>query len=561
MIQLCARETFGNKVVPLAFNGIAAVNIGGDTISGAGQIHFPSTKDKNKSVDNETKLPPLRKRKNIEQLQESLFPTGTVALIVDEISTVSPVYLAALSERCQQATGNYEAEFGGLVVVLMGDFSQLSPVHGACLPQSIVNIVEWDHDHEEQETRRANTSKMATETQSRGQPNGQSPSVRYGTTSLFRRGCNILRSCEWYKLTEQMRSKDKQHDATLAKMERSEQLTLDDFEKYTELTENDLAGKDSLEWIRAPILVATNRERHNIIGPQCKRFATATGKYVFRWPVAQKEWEQKPHPGYLDEVMEDPCFYEWFVEGADGFITDRINKSLRLVNGTRIRYHSFVPASAEQTEDILAQMAGSPPGSIIHLNEPPYAINVELVDETTGDYVDARSKNHWKHETLEKNKIIIPILPERKREKYSSVVVRGGNGFLPSRVKVANRFPLETAFAITVHKAQGRTLKRVILALSDRQDGNFQMSYASLYVALSRVETSDDIRILLNGDSNGNRFDRSSMAYIADLEASPSIVEFFHGFQQNHKIWNEQDTLQMILKKRAKRRRPRHTRC
>ena len=556
MIQLCARETFGKRCIPLSFNGIAAVNIGGDTVSGAGQIHFASTDDnnKNKSVDNETKLPPVTKRKNLEELQRSLAPTGAIALIVDEISTVSPVHLAALSERCQQATGNFEQEFGGLIVILMGDFSQLAPVHGACLPNAVVDILQWDHDRREQTDRRKQAESISVETQSRGTPNPQSLSARYAPNSLFRKGCDILRSSEWYKLTEQMRSKDKEHDMTLAKMERSERLSLDDFKKYQLLTETDLMGEDSLDWISAPILVATNRERHNLIGPQCKRFAAATGKYVFRWPVTPKEWEQKPHPAFLDDVMEDPCFYEWFVEGADGFITDRINKSVRLVNGTRIKYHSIVPASNEQRDSILAQMAGSPPGSIIFLSEPPYAINVELVDEHSGDYADSRSKNHWKHETLEEDRVIIPILPERKKRKYNRIAVPGGNGYLPSRVKVANSFPLEMAFAITIHKAQGRTMKKVVLALSDRLDGNFQMTYASLYVALSRVAKSNDIRLLLNGDWNGNVIDRNSMKYITGLEALPSIMEFFAGYRKNTRLWNERDAWLEVCKRLRKRR-------
>jgi len=51
-----------------------------------------------------------------------------VALMIDEVSTVSPRCLAALSKRFQQATGNYECPFGGVILILVGNYNYNSGI-------------------------------------------------------------------------------------------------------------------------------------------------------------------------------------------------------------------------------------------------------------------------------------------------------------------------------------------------------------------------------------------------------------------------------------------------
>jgi hypothetical protein len=49
-------------------------------------------------------------------------------LIIDEISALKPEFLAIIDQRLRTLTGKYDEEFGGLAVILMGDFFQLPPV-------------------------------------------------------------------------------------------------------------------------------------------------------------------------------------------------------------------------------------------------------------------------------------------------------------------------------------------------------------------------------------------------------------------------------------------------
>ena len=71
-------------------------------------------------------------------------------------------------------------------------------------------------------------------------------------------------------------------------------------------------------------------------------FAKTFGKYVIRWPARHRKWEQAPNSKFHATVMQDDgAFWEYYVQDADGFITDTVSKPLKMVNATRVRYHSL----------------------------------------------------------------------------------------------------------------------------------------------------------------------------------------------------------------------------
>jgi hypothetical protein len=98
-----------------------------------------------------------------------------------------------------------------------------------------------------------------------------------------------------------------------------------------------------------------------------------------------------------------------------------------------------------------------------------------------------------------------------------------------SKVRVSNFFPVEPGFAITIYKAQGRTISKVILAISERQGNGCGLNYRSIYVACSRVKQKHDIRLLRFND-NGNR---ESLTYLTKLKADPCNLAFVEGFDTN----------------------------
>ncbi|EJK76477.1 hypothetical protein THAOC_01757 [Thalassiosira oceanica] len=75
-------------------------------------------------------------------------------------------------------------------------------------------------------------------------------------------------------------------------------------------------------------------------------------------------------------------------------------------------------------------------------------------------------------------------------------------------------FTLELGFAMTVHKAQGRTIRRLILSLSCHPRGTLRLTWEALYVAMSRyAEGTTSLRILLKQGK-----DRKDLDYISDLK-------------------------------------------
>ena len=72
---------------------------------------------------------------------------------------------------------------------------------------------------------------------------------------------------------------------------------------------------------------------------------------------------------------------------------------------------------------------------------------------------------------------------------------------------------------------QGRTIKKVILSVSEHPNQLVKMTWEGLYVALSRVRFSDDIRLLVR------RGDRTTMNYITQLKKNQSIKSFFKGYR------------------------------
>jgi hypothetical protein len=460
--------------------------------------------------------------------------------------------LALLSKRLQEATNKFDLPFGGIPIMLVGDFSQLPPVKGMSLPRGLISAELYERNLSKEQERRHRVAAKRRRTNSHSKPElptGTTTKVKptklskYNHTTLFRQGCELIRKCELMKLTDQEQAKhaDPRHMELLEKMEMGEMVQLSDIQHYDVLKPEDFTGPDAADWLSAPILVATNRERHNLIHSQCRRFARAKGCHVIRWPVQSKQWEQKPRlPQHVEQAMDDPCFWEYYVPEADGFLTDNANKSQRLANGTRIRYHSIVPLNQNQTDQIKAQTESLPIGSVITLSELPLAINVILVDEESGKNEKTKKSNiaRWKSHTLVKDRVVVPILPQRyKKNPWDKTIVSGGDGFLPSRVKIRAHFPIEPAFAITIHKAQGRTINKVILAISQRLVAKCNMSYASLYVALSRVKRATDIRLLLHG------YSWDSVKYVSTLEPDKCIKAFFAGFKRDASQWNADDAL------------------
>ena len=100
---------------------------------------------------------------------------------------------------------------------------------------------------------------------------------------------------------------------------------------------------------------------------------------------------------------------------------------------------------------------------------------------------------------------------------------------------------MEPGFAVTIHKVQGRTLDKVILALSQQNGKGCGLDYRSVYVAFSRVRHAKDIRLLLT-DKDGSQ---ESMIYLAGMTGDPCNLAFVSGFRTDNKMFDGSKALQV----------------
>ena len=123
-----AADLLGVHTSHTAFNVINAIHIDGETT--AAHLHLKSThKDLLEEITD-----PL-----IQELKEKYKGVGLI--IIDEVSTQAPWHLARLNYAVQAAVSNTWEPFGGIPMLLVGDFGQLKPVlAGVSLPASVLQL-------------------------------------------------------------------------------------------------------------------------------------------------------------------------------------------------------------------------------------------------------------------------------------------------------------------------------------------------------------------------------------------------------------------------------------
>ena len=173
----------------------------------------------------------------------------------------------------------------------------------------------------------------------------------------------------------------------------------------------------------------------------------------------------------------------------------------------------------------------------ITLPDPPIGINIIIANQTI--YNDMMS---WKKLSLEHDHIVITIRKHGYGQSSSKIpgkpVPIHSPSLLvnPSRLIVEPLFPVQPCFAITVDKAQGQTIQRVIVALSERDLRLVNFTYACVTVAFSRVEEAQNLRILLKKEANA-ALEWDTLTYISFLERDSSVRSFFAGFSVNRDHW------------------------
>ena len=244
------------------------------------------------------------------------------------------------------------------------------------------------------------------------------------------------------------------------------------------------------------------------------------------------KWKGRPATNEkLEEAEQQNCFYKLFVPMCPSYLVHNINLHAHLANGTSIREHSLAFDSVQEKTRLDDMIAAAPVGSTIDLEEPPTAIKVEIYPDFYGDDQQTRDekaqlRKAWTRGSIVNDgRVIIPI--DRKTGRYRNESISASGSvfhFNASSVPMADYFPVELGFCITVPKAQGRTINKLIASLSKHPSKFLRLRWEQLYVILSRIPHRNEMRLLLQ---MGNR---NTLQYISELEKDPYTTYYFAGF-------------------------------
>jgi hypothetical protein len=452
-------------------------------------------------------------------------------LIIDEISNVPVHCLARLSRLFAQALEKPDELFGGMPVLLVGDFNQKKPTGGELQTMDLLKYVI------ERQNEKNGLQDPSLRQHSRA-IYSESDMNKYSDKSL---GCEILTQSRWFELTQAERSKDKDHNIMVDRLYMGESIRpahlKDVYKVWNQETLQNDSEEDRLAWASASIICKTNRERHTLTHIRAIEFGKVTGNVVIRWKVNYRNWEAMPEDNeILSIALLDPAFFEYFVVNAKAILTNTICRKKKLCNGTQGTYHSLILSDTMETylkEHLPLAFAGD----VITLPDPPIGINIIIANQ-----IIQNNEMNWKQLSLEQERIVITIRKHGYGQSFSKIpgkpVPIHSHSLLvkPSRVIVDPLFPVQPCFAITVDKAQGQTIQRVIVALSERDLRLVNFTYSCVTVAFSRVKEAQHLRILLKKEDNP-AVEWNTLSYIGFLKPDSSVKSFFAGFSVNRNHW------------------------
>ena len=498
-------KRLGQGVSTGAAQASAASNIiGGSTIHSMLTLRFKSDDDSDKEQElvalSFDQVTALRKRFGLDG--NSVRPRVRI-VVIDEISQINPFILSCINSRLQEIFQSQE-EFGGVAVILLGDFFQMRPVMGDSLAHAVVSAPKSN----------ATTSNLTGRT----------------LFQQFTIGC----------FTAEERAKGDQIWAQFTRKVRDHGKILKEDLHHIKVLTPDEANSD-WRWFFAPVVCGSNSQRHEINAAQAVRFAKRAGKPVIKWCntfVAEKFGTAKITNELRNSLyVKDHRFTTLFVEGAPGYINKNMTADATMkgiCNGTPCKMHSLTFSSdvslQQQVMETRLQIENAKPGEVVVIMLQPLSINVELSLDTVPDDpqdepallmpLQFRQRLLQDEETLVPDRLVIPILQTRSN-KGQIVRIEGRRGEVVSGKITQNVFEVELGFAMTYHKAQGRTIPRLIVDLNKTTQSPFLL-YEVLYVAITRVQRGEHLRCL---PSRTGDFD-----HLLKLAVRKTTLDWLYGF-------------------------------
>ena len=410
------RKGEGRRFRLAAYTGVAARNIGGATLHSLLRMNESGRRLGTKS-----------KRELVDMWD------GVDYLFIDEVSMIGCEMLHNISSVLTEATGKTCA-FGGVNVVLAGDFAQLPPIGDVRLYKNM------------------NISGVASGASKRAQAKVLGKLLWLSIETIV-----ILR-----EVVRQSGSENKQFVDLLQRL-RTGICTQEDYGLLKSRVLQEVTLTVDEGWRMAPVIVSNNATRDAINVRATQAFAARTGKDL--------QWYHAVDMHKRVEI-KDAGLIEKLEKQHSGQTKHRLRR-IPLVMG--------MPVSINQNFDVRAGVVN---GSWGTLRAVRYETGQDGRRYLTSGVVEIRDADQVEMVDLPKHHF--PVLPDVTEINFE-------NNTSHRRCMIKRRqVPMEPGFAITAHKAQGKTMSRVVVDLAGCS-GTEQP-----YVMISRCTSLEGLIILRN---------------------------------------------------------------
>lgn len=429
--DMYARRGCSHMLAKVAFTGIAASLIEGETIHRS--LKLGRNHKTIKEIDG-------RKRKELEAKWSAKH-----LLIIDEDSMVSKEFLALISYHLQVGRAGLNDSalpFGGLNIMICGDFCQFPPVQGR-----------------ERAALFTPPAPNASDTEKAG-------------WALFQQfdKCVLLK--------EQKRVTDPIWSGFLGRL-RLGTVTSEDLMmlKGLILKPDSMKNLDS-SWSTAKLVTPRHAVKDKWNLRALEKHSQATGNQIFVWDsvitVDKQEADDLTKLEYVRHKLKHKktsmSSRMQLAVGAEVLVTLNVDPDIDVANGSRAVVEKIVLHPDEPPFDLE---------QVVHLEHMPLYILVKL-ERTRAVHLPGLEPG------------VIPIQPH---SLGASKIVIEREPQAPPKSVIETQFPLALGYAFTDYRAQGQTIPKVIIDIADPKSGGHVNPF-NAYVALSRGVGRDSIRLL-----------------------------------------------------------------
>lgn len=383
----------------------------------------------------------------------------TKMLIHDEVSMTSGDFFKTVSEQigrlCDMDKPS-DLPFGGVpIVMVLGDFAQFEPVRGTSL---IFPGKQNTRTGNTQETARRELSAYAIDEEN-------SHHLGY---ELFKKFRDVI------ILDEQMRARG---DPDLLELLSTMRAGMPSEKFYERLMKQVVSDKDDLGWehgTRAITPRNKSRWRMNMDATLCFAKSHAQVCRIFisahTWTATDPEEKHKIY-AYGDSGQTYIPGIFFYTDGMPVITNKNQYPGLKLMNGTEFTAYGVVISNDARGLDVGDNvfLHFGPPAAILLQSEATKDLCIEGLP---------RGTIALGPDTIELSSASLPFL-----KTSGTTCKRRGIACTP-------------AFAITDHKAQGRTFDKILVELTGRKDNVDRFESISAYVSLSRCKTLAGIKLL-----------------------------------------------------------------